>query len=153
MKRAPFVAAIATIAAVPFAIAQPAGIPAEIAGYWSWTRLNIDRFMENTTGAHPQPKDVYINLAAEDLVGANGVAVSPFPEGTIIIKERNDADQLLVDRLYMMEKVDGTWIYSFFDRQVDGTFVSRSFGAAPNLCSDCHQNAPTDFVFVQYERR
>lgn len=146
-------AAAAAILLAPIAMAQPAGVPGEIADYWSWTRLNIDRFTENTTGAHPQPKDVYINLDPTEFVGPDGVAATPFPNGTIVIKERNDAAQLLVDRLYMMEKVDGNWIYSFFDRQADGSFSSRSFGAAPNLCSDCHQAAPTDFVFVQFEHR
>ncbi len=152
-KRSISITALAAVLAAPIALAQPAGVPAEIADYWSWTRLNVDRFTENTTGAHPQPKDVYINLEPADFVGTDGVAMTPFPDGTIIIKERNDADQLLVDRLYMMEKSDGAWIYSVFDRLADGGFSERSFGAAPNLCSECHQAAPTDFVFVQFERR
>ena len=153
MKTPAIVAGLAGIAAVSIAFAQPAGVPAAIADYWSWTRLNIDRYTDNPTGAHPQPKDVYINLDPADFVGADGVAMVPFPEGTIIVKERTDADALLVDRLYVMEKTDNAWLYSFYDRQADGTFTGRDFGAAPNLCSDCHQAAPTDFVFVQYERR
>jgi hypothetical protein len=153
MRKAFILSAAAGLVAIPLALAQPAGIPAAIADYWSWTRLNIDRFTENTTGAHPQPKDVYINLDPADFLGADGVAATPFPEGTIIVKERNDPDELLVDRLYVMEKADGTWLYSFYDRQADGTFAGQSFGAAPNLCSDCHQAAPTDFVFVQYQHR
>ncbi len=140
----------AIIVASSIAIAQPAGVPDTIADYWDWTRLNIDRFTENSTGAHPQPKDVYVNLDVADiLAAANGV----FPEGTVVVKERNDPDALLVDRLYAMEKVDGSWIYSFYDRQSDGSFAGQSFGAASNLCSNCHQAAPTDFVFVQLERR
>jgi len=139
--------------AAPLVLAQPAGVPDEIADYWDWTRLNIDRFTENTTGAHPQPKDVYVNLEPADLVDAAGAAIVPFPDGTIIVKERNDRDALLVDRLYTMEKVDGTWIYAFYDRQGDGSFSGRSFGAAPNLCADCHQAAEADFVFTPFERR
>ena len=153
MRTALFVSAAAPLAAIPLALAQPAGVPAAVADYWSWTRLNIDRFTENTTGAHPQPKDVYINLEPADFVGLDGVAATPFPEGTVIVKERNDPDELLVDRLYVMEKTDGTWLYSFYDRQPDGTFTGQSFSAAPNLCSNCHQAAPTDYVFVQYQRR
>ena len=144
---------ILAIVAVPLAVAQPAGVPSAIADYWSWTRFNIDRFTDNTTGAHPQPKDGYINLDPGDFVGPDGVATVPFPEGTIVVKERNDADELLVDRLYLMQKLDGAWLYSFYNRQADGSFTGRDFGAAPNLCSDCHQAAPTDFVFVQYEHR
>jgi hypothetical protein len=153
MRKALFISAAAALVAIPLALAQPAGVPAAVANYWSWTRLNIDRFTDNTTGAHPQPKDVYINLEPADFLGPDGVAATPFPEGTVIVKERNDPDELLVDRLYVMEKADGTWLYSFYDRQADGAFVGQGFGAAPNLCSNCHQAAPTDYVFVQYQRR
>lgn len=153
MRRSVGLAALAGIVSATVAFAQPAGVPDRIADYWDWTRLNIDRFTENSTGAHPQPKDVYINLDPSELLGADGVIVTPLPDGTIVVKERNNADALLVDRLYLMEKIDGAWVYSFFDRRGDGSFTGQSFGPAPNLCSDCHQAAPTDFVFVQFERR
>ena len=75
------------------------------------------RYTDNPTGAHPQPKDVYV-----------------------------------VDRLYMMEKTAGVSTHRVFDRQADGAFASRSYGTE-NFCRDCHRAAPTDFVFVQFERR
>lgn len=153
MRNALALAFAGAVIAAPTAFAQPAGVPDAIADYWSWTRLNIDRYTDNPTGAHPQPKDVYVNLTPDQLLDAGGAAVTPFPDGTIVVKERNDANELIVDRLYMMEKVDGDWIYSFYDRRADGSFAGESFGAAPNLCSGCHQDAPTDFIFVQFERR
>lgn len=152
MKKAITLSLAAAVFA-PLAMAQPAGVPGAIADYWEWTRLNIDRVNENPSGAHPQPKDIYVNLAVADLIGADGAPITPFPEGTIIVKERNDANRLLVDRLYTMEKTDGDWIYAFYDRQADGSFVGQSFGAAPNLCAGCHEAADTDFVFTQFERR
>ena len=153
MKMLKTTAFLSGIIAASIAMAQPAGVPQSIADYWDWTRLNIGRFTDNTTGAHPQPKDVYINLLPADFTDAAGATITPFPEGTIIIKERNDSNRLLVDRLYMMEKTAGGWSYSFFDRQADGSFAGQSFGLGPNVCSGCHQGAPTDFVFVQYETR
>ena len=142
---------IATVAAT-LAIAQPAGLPGSIDDYWSWTRLNINRFTDNTTGAHPQPKDVYINLDPINFLAADGTMIVPFPDGTIVIKERNDPEELLVDRLYMMEKIGEAWNYGFYDRRGDGTFVGQDFGTN-NLCSDCHEAAVTDFVFTQFQRR
>ena len=143
---------VAALLAAPLALAQPAGIPDRIGDYWSWTRLNIGRYTDNPTGAHPQPKDVYVNRDPAELVGPGGAPIVPFADGTIIVKERNDPGRLLVDRLYMMEKTAGAWTYRVFDRQADGAFASRSYGTE-NFCRDCHRAAPTDFVFVQFERR
>ncbi len=153
MRRTIALAAVAGLVATTVVVAQPAGVPERIADYWNWTRLNIDRFTDNSTGAHPQPKDVYISLEPTEFIAEGGATVTPFPDGTMIVKERNEPDALLVDRLYLMEKVEGAWVYSFYDRQNDGSFTGQSFGQAPNLCSDCHQGAPTDSVFVQFERR
>lgn len=148
------VTAFALLAAclASFALAQPAGLPDSIRDYWSWTRLNLQVITANETGAHPQPKDVYINLDTSEFIGASGMTITPFPSGTIVVKERFDPETLMVDRLYMMEKVDGAWIYRFFDRQPDGTFAGQDLGA-DNFCRACHQNAPTDYVFVEYQRR
>ncbi len=143
---------VAALVAVPLALAQPAGVPATISDYWSWTRLNIDRSTDNPTGAHPQSKDIYINLDPAEIIGAGGQPNVPYPDGTIVVKERNDGRRLLVDRLYMMEKAGGEWVYRVFDRQADGSFRGQDYGTR-NFCRDCHAAAPTDFVFVQFERR
>ncbi len=152
MIRASALALPLGLLAVAIAVAQPAGLPDSIRDYWSWTRMNLQVITANETGAHPQPKDVYINLMTSDFVGASGMTITPFPNGTIVIKERTDPDTLMVDRLYMMEKIDGAWTYSFFDRQVDGTFAGQHLGT-DNFCRACHQNAATDNVFVEYQRR
>lgn len=135
------------------ALAIAPGLPEAIDGYWSWTRLNIDRVFDNPSGAHPQPKDIYISLAGSDLLSADGTMRLPFPDGTRIVKERGDPEALRVDRVYLMEKVDGAWNYSFYDLQADGGFSGQQLGS-DNFCSGCHLGAAdTDFVFTTYRRR
>ena len=152
MRRGTVVALLAGLLSATLAVAQPAGLPQAIRDYWSWTRLNADVITTNVTGAHPQPKDVYINLATSAFIGAGGRTITPFPNGTIVVKERRNAGTMMVDRVYMMEKIAGAWTYRFFDRQPDGTFVGQDLGTE-NFCRNCHRNAETDFVFIQYERR
>ena len=153
MKSAAFLALGATVIATTVSLAQPSGLPDSLGEYWSWMRLNIDRYTDNPSGAHPQPKDVYINLDAADILAGDGTTNYPFPDGTIVVKERNDPDRLVVDRVYMMEKTDGAWNYSVYDREGDSAFSGRDFGTE-NFCRDCHLGAEdTDFVFVQYETR
>lgn len=134
------------------ALALAPGLPDAIDGYWNWTRLNIDRVLENPSGAHPQPKDVYISLAGSELLDESGELRLPYPDGTRIVKERSDPEALLVDRIYLMEKSGGTWLYSFYDRQADGGFSGQQLGS-DNFCSGCHVGADGDFVYTPYERR
>jgi hypothetical protein len=141
----------ALVASIALAVAP--GLPANLEGYQNWIRLNIDRVTEDPSGAHPPSKDVYINLAPEDFLAQNGSFDLPFPEGTLVIKERNDTTRLLVDRIYVMEKVEGAWEYSFFDREDDGSFTAQMLGA-DNFCRECHAGAKdTDYVFTSYQTR
>lgn len=135
------------------ALALAPGLPDAIDNYWSWTRLNLERVLDNPSGAHPQPKDVYVSLAGSDLLDAAGTLRLPFPDGTRIVKERSDPEALQVDRIYLMEKIDGSWSYSFFDRQPDGSFSGQQLGS-DNFCSGCHLGASdSDYVFTPYQRR
>jgi hypothetical protein len=153
MKSVVILALGAIVIATTVSLAQPAGLPVSIADYWSWIRLNINRYTDNPTGAHPQPKDVYINLNPADFLAGDGTTKLPFTDGTVVVKERNDPDELLVDRLYMMEKIDGAWNYSFFDRQSSSTFDGQELGT-DNFCANCHQGAEQDdFVFTQFQTR
>jgi len=153
MKSVVILALGATVIATTVSLAQPTGLPDSMNDYWSWIRLNINRYTDNPTGAHPQPKDVYINLDQVDLLAADGTTKLPFADGTVVVKERNDPDELLVDRLYMMEKIGGAWSYSFYDRQSSDTFGGEELGTA-NFCADCHNGAEQDdFVFTQFQTR
>ena len=145
-------AALALTLVAGVALALAPGLPDTLDGYWTWTRLNVDRVLENPSGAHPQPKDVYLSLSSAERLDGDALRL-PFPDGTRVVKERGDPDELLVDRIYLMEKVDGRWLYSFYDRQADGGFGGQELGA-DNFCSGCHAGASdTDFVFTEYQRR
>lgn len=152
MKR---MAVLVTLTAllVGMVLASAPGLPEALAGYQNWTRLNIDRVTENPTGAHPQSKDIYVNLEIDALVFDDGSFQLPFADETFIIKERNDIARLLADRLYVMEKREGQWQYSFYDRQADGSFSAQVLGT-DNFCHDCHTGAEaTDYVFTRYRQR
>ena len=134
------------------AIALATGLPTSIDAYQNWTRLNTDRVTTNPTGAHPPSKDVYVNLDIDTLLD-DGALVLPFPDGTVLVKERNDVSRLLVDRIYTMEKMGSRWEYGIFDRQPDGDFSATLLGS-DNFCHSCHTRAEeTDFVFTPFERR
>jgi hypothetical protein len=150
----PFVvfAVVLLASLAPLAVALAAGLPASIDAYQNWTRLNTDRVTANPTGAHPASKDVYVNLDVDTLLDG-GEYVLPFPDGTVLVKERNDVSRLLVDRIYTMEKLGSRWEYAFFDRQPDGDFSATLLGSE-NFCHSCHTRAEeTDFVFTPFERR
>lgn len=147
------VAVLACTTVLGVAVALAPGLPVSITDYPNWTRLNIDRVTANPTGAHPQSKDVYVNLDVDVLLDDGGGYALPFPDGTVLVKERNDIVRLLADRLYVMEKQGARWEYAFYDRQADGSFGASELGA-DNFCHGCHTGArATDFVFTPFERR
>ena len=142
-------ASLVTLLSLVFAIAP--GVPEALEEYQNWTRFNIDRITENPTGAHPQSKDVYINVDPSASINEEGRLSEALADGTIIVKERNDTEQLFVDRLYIMEKVNGVWDYSFFDRQQDGSFAKQT-PLSDTFCMACHQGAAQhDFVYTVFE--
>lgn len=135
------------------AVALAPGLPASIDGYPNWTRLNVERVTADPTGAHPASKDVYVNLGVDALLDDDGAYVLPFPDGAVLVKERNDVARLLADPIYTMEKTRSRWEYAFFDRQADGSFSATVLGS-DNFCQGCHTGAQaTDFVFTPCERR
>lgn len=146
MKRVVLVAA-AFLAAASAALAQHDARPEVIAAYPEWTRLNADRLAGNITATHPQSRDTFINLDEATLAALGDGPEMRFPDGTVIVQERVDATGTIVDRLYLMEKLDRVWLYGQLDREPDGTYALTDYGAARNQCSDCHQRAPTDYVF------
>lgn len=134
------------------ALALPPGLPEALDDYPTWLRINIDKVLENPSGAHPQPKDVYVSLGADELLGGDGDYRLPFPEGTRFVKERFDPGALQVDRVYLMTKRDGAWVYAFYDRTPEGAFSGQELGTE-NFCASCHAGADSDFVFTRFARR
>lgn len=133
-----------------------AGIPAEVADYWTWERANAQKSFE--ASAHPEAKDIYINEAAGPSVHDG---TFPHADGSIFVKETLDAATLQVSVLTAMRKVSGfnpdggDWQYGMFERQEDGSFMGGWMdveGAA--MCMGCHVGASdSDFTFLSYLAR
>jgi hypothetical protein len=129
------------------------GLPQGLDGYPNWVRFNLNRVTDNPTGVHPQSKDIYISTDPSEYMNSEGRLSSALPDGTIIVKERNDVEQLLVDRVYVMEKVAGEWAYSFYDRQADSSFTEQT-PPSDTFCMSCHQGAAEhDFVYTEFYLR
>lgn len=130
-----------------------AALPAPVEGYWNWTRLNVNKILDNATGAHPNPKDVYANLKPEQLADASGKPKLPYPDGTVIVKERFDPQIMAVGRVYYMQKTRGAWSWGVLDRQSNGSYTGGRLGN-PALCVNCHTDAKaTDWSFTTYQKR
>lgn len=134
-------------------VAQVAGLAENIRAYASWTRVNVNKI--NSAGAHPLGKDVYVNLAPDRLLGANGNYNLPFAQGTIFVKERVDPQTLQVTHIWVMQKRSnnaGDWAWAAYERK-DNAFQGGAL-SNPAMCVDCHRQASaTDQVFTQWGRR
>lgn len=134
-------------------LAQVTSLAENIRGYAGWTRVNVNKI--NTAGAHPLGKDVYVNLAPDRLVGANGSYNLPFAQGTIFVKERVDPTSLTVTNIYVMQKRSnsaGDWAWAAYERK--GNAFQGGALSNPAMCVDCHRQASaTDQVFTAWGRR
>lgn len=142
-------AALGTLGAAPADL----GLPAEVAGYYTWERGNAQKSLAES--AHPVAKDIYLDEAA--VAAARGSSF-PYRAGSTLVKERMDPATLQVTTLYAMRKVagfspeDGDWQYGVFEREAAGAF-SGGWMSAENagMCSGCHvQAASTDYTFLSY---
>ncbi len=152
-KRWTVLVSVLMVTGLAFAVTP--GLPEVLDDYYSWTRLNINKVIDNPSGVHPPAKDIYVNLdhMTLSLLAREGGGWNPFPDGALVLKERNDPESRMVDRLYLMEKRDGVWHYSLYDRQPDGGFAGQDLGTE-NMCSGCHAGAAdNDFVFNLYQSR
>lgn len=134
-------------------VAQVANLAENIRAYASWTRVNVNKI--NSAGAHPMGKDVYVNLAPDRLLGANGNYNLPFAHGTIFVKERVDPQTLQVTHIWVKQKRSnnaGDWAWAAYERK-DNAFQGGAL-SNPAMCVDCHRQASTtDQVFTQWGRR
>ncbi len=128
-------------------------LPDEVADYFTWTRANPQKDLEES--AHPLVKDIYVNDAA--VAGALN-ANFPYTEGSVLIKERMNPETLLVTTLYTMRKTAGfdpdnnNWEYGVFEREDTGAFGGGWMSVADSEgCIGCHKGAAdTDYTFLSY---
>jgi hypothetical protein len=121
------------------------GLPDELAGYQSWTKLNAQPIPPRDSDPHNGTKDVYASVAAE-----NGV----YPPGAIVVKEAARPGASYIGLVAMMRKEPGAnpehndWVMVEWVRDArDAEFEEIASGA---VCTSCHMQArDRDYVFTQ----
>lgn len=138
------------------------GIPAEIAPYRTWTRMNA---MPLTDPSNPNaaPKNTFINMSSGDLkklMAPGGGTRARFPDGATTVRESLDPKDGWVRVLFVMRydsKAVATkgWVYSGYTRTAqDKPFEPLQIADPVARCVNCHaQVKAQDYVFTPYLNR
>jgi len=129
----------------PAASALP-GLPAELADYDAWTKLNEAPIPPRDADPHDGTKEVYASVAA----GSDGI----YPDGAIVVKDAIRPGADFVGLVAMMRKENGAnaehndWVMIEWVRDAPGDpFVEIASGG---VCTSCHMQArETDYVFTR----
>jgi hypothetical protein len=121
------------------------GLPADLVGYETWSRLNEEPIPPRTSDPHSGTKNVYASFLAE-----GGV----YPEGTTIVKEAMRPGTDFIGLIAMMRKEQGAqpdhndWIWVEYTRSSrDEDFRELASGS---VCYSCHVQArDADYVFTR----
>ncbi len=140
------------------AYAQFAGVPADLAAYRTWTKMN-GALLSDPSNPRAGPKNTFISLTPQTLRGvvASGGRTQPFPTGTLIVRETLDAAAGFVRVLFVMRK-DPTatrtrgWRFEGYSRSAaDQPFQPIDIPDPVARCLNCHmQMKGTDLVFTPY---
>ena len=121
------------------------GLPADLVGYETWSRLNEEPIPPRSSDPHDGTKNVYASFLAE-----GGV----YPEGTTIVKEAMRPGTDFIGLIAMMRKERGAqpehndWIWVEYTRSgPDEEFREHASGS---VCYSCHVQArDADYVFTR----
>ena len=136
-------------------VALMPGLPADIAGYNQWLKLNAEPIPPVAGGdPHRGTKDVYVNQE-RDVIAPGGRQQYPYPDGSIVVKESR-ADAGFIRLVAIMRKKAGSnpagndWEYEeYIRRDADSPFPNPLTGA---FCGGCHARAADrDYVFTVLE--
>jgi hypothetical protein len=121
------------------------GLPGELAGYETWTKLNARPIPPRDADPHSGTKNVY---ASERAAGGT------YPDGAIVVKEAIRPGKDFVGLVAMMRKERGAqpdhndWVWIEWVR--DGPSESFRVQARDAVCYGCHVGArATDYVFTR----
>lgn len=137
------------------------GIPADIAGYRHWTKMN-GRLLDDPSNPRALPKNTFVNLPPEQLAalyGRDGGVRGHYPDGAILVRETLDPAGF-VRALFVM-RYDHTaartkgWVYSGFTHTAsDRPFEAAQIADPVARCVNCHaQVSRADYVFTPYTNR
>jgi hypothetical protein len=121
------------------------GLPAELAGYREWEKLNAEPIPPRDSDPHNGTKEVYASVPAEAGV---------YPPGTIVVKEAARPGASFIGLVAMMRKEEGAnpehndWVMVEWVRDApDAKFEEIAGGS---VCTSCHmQVRDTDYVFTR----
>jgi len=132
------------------------GLPADVAGYTQWLKLNTEPIPLVAGGdPHNGTKNVYVNKTRED-IASNGEQQFPYPDGSIVIKEAYRPGKDYVGLIAIMRKKAGVdpdhndWEFIEYTRNAADT----DFGviAEGRICWGCHARVEDiDYVFTELE--
>ena len=139
----------------PAAIALP-GLPADVAGYTQWLKLNVDPIPPVPGGdPHNGTKNVYVNQT-RDTIAPNGTQQFPYPDGSIVVKDAIRPGKDFIGLIAIMRKKDGVdpdhndWEFIEYVRNAaDAEFRVI---AKDGVCWGCHTRVKDiDYVFTKLE--
>lgn len=132
------------------------GLPADVAGYTQWLKLNAEPIPPVPGGdPHNGTKNVYVNKTRED-IAPNGEQQFPYPDGSIVIKEAYRPGKDYVGLIAIMREKAGVdpdhndWEFIEYVRNApDADF---SVIAKDGVCWGCHARVEDiDYVFTELE--
>lgn len=143
-------------------LAQMPGVPANLAAYRTWTRMNATP-LTDPSNPRAGPKNTFITLGADrlrDLVGSGGRVRRTFPDGTMLVRETLDAGAGFVRVLFVMRRDAAAgqtrgWRFEGYSRTAaDQPFAPIEIADPVARCLNCHmQVSATDLVFTPFINR
>lgn len=139
----------------PAAVALP-GLPADVAGYTQWLKLNAAPIPPAPGGdPHNGTKNVYVNQT-RDTIAPNGTQQFPYPDGSIVVKDATRPGKDYIGLIAIMRKKDGVdpdhndWEFIEYVRNAaDAEFRVI---AKDGVCWGCHARVKDiDYVFTKLE--
>ncbi|MCY3551077.1 MAG: cytochrome P460 family protein [Candidatus Poribacteria bacterium] len=139
----------------PAAVALP-GLPADVAGYTQWLKLNAAPIPPVPGGdPHNGTKNVYVNQT-RDTIAPNGTQQFPYPDGSIVVKDATRPGKDYIGLIAIMRKKDGVdpdhndWEFIEYVRNAaDDEFRVI---AKDGVCWGCHARVKDiDYVFTELE--
>lgn len=132
------------------------GLPADVAGYTQWLKLNADPIPPAPGGdPHNGTKNVYVNQT-RDTIAPNGTQQFPYPDGSIVVKDATRPGKDYIGLIAIMRKKDGVdpdhndWEFIEYVRNAaDAEFRVI---AKDGVCWGCHARVKDiDYVFTELE--
>jgi plastocyanin len=137
------------------------GLPADIAGYRHWLRMN-DRLLDDPSNPRALAKNTFVNLPPDRLAAlydTHGGVRGHYPDGAVLVRETLDPSGF-VRAIFVMRYDHAAartrgWVYSGFTRTAaDKPFEPSQIADPVARCVNCHaQVSHADYVFTPYTNR